>query len=231
MTVKLREFCEGQEHWLELREDGELYMLDHDEDMVRAFVAFNAEPPDCFRTQRVWVNDFVRILFDPRDVWTWSIGGKPQRVPLQLIARMMRDWVKHASTISNVHDLLPDLETLGLYLVDPEMCENLFIGDIDRLHPVATALSLSSSDSPERSLALAMLATLRFVNNFCYDPYNTQHLYKLARRVPEAASAAVSWSTTDISLGIYGIDETNWQREHAAKLLNQYDRGEPWQPL
>jgi hypothetical protein len=234
MTVKLMAHCDGEEHWLELREDGTMRMLDHDEDMVKAFVAFDAAPPECLLSQVTWREHFIRILLDPGGLWTWSIGGEQQRVPLQVIARMMRDWVKHASIISNVNDLLPDLETLGLYLADPDMCDNLIVGDLDRLHPVASDLSLASSDSPERSLAMGMLVTLKFVKDLYYDPFvedNIRHFYKLASKAADYLSAAVSWSTTDITLGIYGVDETKWQRKHAAKLLNQLDRGEPWQPL
>jgi hypothetical protein len=39
--------CEGLDHRLEFRGDGEIVMLDHSEKLVRSFVAFGAKPPSC----------------------------------------------------------------------------------------------------------------------------------------------------------------------------------------
>jgi hypothetical protein len=39
--------CEGLDHRLEFRDDGEVVMLDHSEKLVRSFVAFGAKPPEC----------------------------------------------------------------------------------------------------------------------------------------------------------------------------------------
>jgi hypothetical protein len=47
MTV-LEVPCGSEKHRIELRDDGTTQMLDHDEDMVRSFLAFGANPPSCF---------------------------------------------------------------------------------------------------------------------------------------------------------------------------------------
>jgi hypothetical protein len=47
MSIVITVVCEGLDHRLEFRDDGEIVMLDHSEKLVRSFVAFGAKPPEC----------------------------------------------------------------------------------------------------------------------------------------------------------------------------------------
>jgi hypothetical protein len=47
VTIVITVPCEGLDHRLEFRDDGEVVMLDHSEKFVRSFVAFGAKPPEC----------------------------------------------------------------------------------------------------------------------------------------------------------------------------------------
>jgi hypothetical protein len=47
LAIVITVTCEGLDHRLEFRDDGEVVMLDHSEKLVRSFVAFGAKPPEC----------------------------------------------------------------------------------------------------------------------------------------------------------------------------------------
>jgi hypothetical protein len=47
LAIVITVVCEGLDHRLEFRDDGEVVMLDHSEKLVRSFVAFGAKPPEC----------------------------------------------------------------------------------------------------------------------------------------------------------------------------------------
>jgi hypothetical protein len=64
LAIVITVTCEGLDHRLEFREDGEVVMLDHSEKLVRSFVAFGAKPPECMEEidkARQWPIDY---LFD-----------------------------------------------------------------------------------------------------------------------------------------------------------------------
>lgn len=46
-TIVIEVPCGGERHHIEVRDDGSVRMLDHNEDMVRSFVEFGAAAPDC----------------------------------------------------------------------------------------------------------------------------------------------------------------------------------------
>jgi hypothetical protein len=64
VTIVITVTCEGLDHRLEFRDDGEVVMLDHSEKLVRSFVAFGAKPPECMEEidkAREWP---IGYLFD-----------------------------------------------------------------------------------------------------------------------------------------------------------------------
>jgi hypothetical protein len=69
MTIILELPCSGETHRIEILEDGTAVMLDHDEEMVRAFIAFNAAVPPCFVVQQQ-INDTEKVYRATAGKWT-----------------------------------------------------------------------------------------------------------------------------------------------------------------
>jgi hypothetical protein len=62
LAIVITVTCEGLDHRLEFRDDGEVVMLDHSEKLVRSFVAFGAKPPSCMEQideAREWPVDYL----------------------------------------------------------------------------------------------------------------------------------------------------------------------------
>jgi hypothetical protein len=56
----------AKRHRLEIREDGSMHMLDHDEDMVRSFAAFGAKKPRCLEIIEYWEDNPILAVTDRR---------------------------------------------------------------------------------------------------------------------------------------------------------------------
>jgi hypothetical protein len=65
--------CDGETHRIEILEDGTAVMLDHDEEMVRAFIAFNAAEPSCFVVQQR-INDAEAAYRAAME--RWDVAGQ-----------------------------------------------------------------------------------------------------------------------------------------------------------
>jgi hypothetical protein len=65
--------CGGETHRIEILKDGTAVMLDHDEEMVRSFIAFGAAVPSCFVVQQR-IDDAEKAYRSAREAWTIDAG-------------------------------------------------------------------------------------------------------------------------------------------------------------
>jgi hypothetical protein len=88
----------AKRHRLEILDDGTMRMLDHNEEMVRAFAAFNAKKPKCLEIIELWEDNPIHALTDRH-----LFGRKKVLI-------IVADWLDHVLPLFQT--VLPDDESV-----------------------------------------------------------------------------------------------------------------------
>jgi len=64
MPIKLEVLCDDEAHRIDIEDDGQMVVYDHDVDSTIALIALGLEPPRCFKYLQMWEEDPVTVLME-----------------------------------------------------------------------------------------------------------------------------------------------------------------------
>jgi hypothetical protein len=217
--------CGEEMHRVELRDDGTARMLDHDldEEMVAAFTAFGAKPPECLLVQRRWGHSPMATILDIFNLDEFTV------------ARLAIDLFKHRAA-----EALPKAKKKECVMLDAfiaSMLEALSYGADDETHSLANRLRWAFRDMPglygSESLFSAVGRLEYIVSEVSPRPYSGP--FTLATRplpISSPVNAIVDLRSDLLHApGDRNKAEERWQRRHIFRVLRSLEERKPWPRL
>jgi hypothetical protein len=226
LAIVITVTCEGLDHRLEFRDDGEVVMLDHSEKLVRSFVAFGAKPPEC-----------MEQIDKARDDPIWFLT-EHLSIDREVHALLACDFAEHVLPIWYEYYKDDDSPKKAIHAARGYLVGKIEISTLIRArsaawaaYSAARAAAWAAARAAEAAAASAARAAARAASASAS-----------ASAAWAAADAAWAWESSSAAMAAYhhaeahGDDpdaakaaENKWQVARAVQVLEAVSRGEdPW---
>jgi hypothetical protein len=221
MGVYLPIQCQGETHEVEITDDGEVFVLDHDIEEELAMAAFGAELPGCLKFVEVWNEE------SPIEAITYHAG-----LDAPTLVLLAADWVEHVLWIYEELLMVDRSPRTAL-----KITRRLQRGEEPRWRTKqAIAYSLAAAKLAKTWTAARSGATLvgeasNYVVRGFMQPDEASYAAKMAAM---AARTAVGWyaSADKQTFNEAAADEErDWQVRRFIDVMNAIQNDEPWPPL
>jgi hypothetical protein len=199
-------------------------MLDHDEDMVAAFVEFGAPWPECLMQKRIWDDEPLR--------WLDHYGRSMLTVPQQQL--LACDWAEHVLPISAKSHFLDDalfgaIQATRAYWEGKgtktkvrealRRVEKTRRPGEHRTHPPSHTVS----EAVKEAGRMAAQRTERWMTKDYIAERSIEAMLNVATNAGWAAEARGGFDLRD--------EEFAWQIAHALRVIDAINKGKPWPAL
>jgi hypothetical protein len=222
MAIVLTIPCDGHQHRIELHNDGTAVMLDHDEELVRSFVAFNAEPPACLVAMDEARNTPVNFTLDHVAV-TDKVRG--------LLACDFAEHVLHVFEWRYPNDKRPRraIEVARAYWDEEATAEQ--VKKARKAAMYATRAARDAADAAGDAAAAAAAAAAAWAAKEVAWEAAEAAEYAAMYAGRDAAGDAAGYAAWEAAGDAAMALERLWQLKHTFKVLAAFEEGRPWPAL
>jgi hypothetical protein len=222
LAIVITVTCEGLDHRLEFRDDGEIVMLDHSEKLVRSFVVFGAKPPECMIEIDKARDEPIKFL------------TKHLKMDRKVLAYLACDFAEHVLPIwcdYYPNDKRPEK---AIQAARKYMAGKIKLSTLERAWAAAKA-------SREESLGSAAASAVATAVEVAVSSVEARGVWSSAKALAALAVSASEWAesavyrqarangnATDVAVAAER-KENKWQTGKAVQVLEAVSRGEdPW---
>jgi hypothetical protein len=218
VAIVITVVCEGLDHRLEFRDDGEIVMLDHSEKLVRSFVAFGAKPPEC-------MEEIDKARKNPIEFLVKHSG-----IDWKVLAYLACDLAEHVLPIWYKYYPYDDRPENAIQAARKYLEGKINKATLERAKLMVWSATLEAELAARASAAQSARAVWEAVS--AEGPWVYVADARAAARAAEAAAAEAAYRYAESR----GNDpdeakaaEKKWQVARAVQVLEAVSRGEdPW---